>query len=139
MKFRFFLTLSLLVACTAVMGAKKKKQVELFPDGTPIPAWFSDTTKVDVDKLGKKYVITDYGVRYDPTLVQTEKIQAVIDRAAAEGGGVIVIPEGVFQSGSLFFKQGTHLYVKEGGVLLGSDRISNFKLLKTRMEGQTLN
>ena len=103
MKFRFFLTLSLLVACTAVMGAKKKKQVELFPDGTPIPAWFSDTTKVDVDKLGKKYVITDYGVRYDPTLVQTEKIQAVIDRAAAEGGGVIVIPEGVLQRGALFF------------------------------------
>lgn len=139
MKLKLTLALSLLVVCMTTMGAKKKKQVDLFPDGTPIPAWFSDTTKVDVEKLGKKYVITDYGVRYDPTLIQTEKIQAVIDLAAAEGGGVIVVPTGVFQSGSLFFKQGTHLYVEEGGVLLGSDRISNFKLLKTRMEGQTLN
>lgn len=101
-------------------------------------AWFSDTTKVDVDKLGRKYVITDYGVKNDSNLLQTEQIQAVIDKAAADGGGVVVIPQGTFLSGSIFFKQGTHLYIEEGGRLKGSDRIRNFKLLTTRMEGQTL-
>ena len=51
MKLKLTLALSLLVVCMTTMGAKKKKQVDLFPDGTPIPAWFSDTTKVDVEKL----------------------------------------------------------------------------------------
>ena len=137
MNFRLLFTLSLAFICTAAV-AKKKKTVELFPDGTPIPEWFSDTTKVDVSKLGKKYVITEYGVKNDSSILQTKQIQNVIDRAAADGGGVIVIPRGTFLSGSIFFKQGTHLYIEEGGRLKGSDRIRNFKLLTTRMEGQTL-
>ena len=41
-------------------------------------------------------------------------------------------------SGSLFFKQGTHLLIEEHGELRGSDRIRDYKILKTRLEGQTL-
>ncbi len=107
MNIRMIVTLSLALICTASFA--KKKKVELFPDGTPVPEWFSDTSKVDVETLGRKYVITDYGVKNDSTIVQTEQIQAVIDKAAAAGGGVVVIPKGTFLSGSVFFKQGTHL------------------------------
>ncbi len=120
------------------MQAKAKKTQEKFPDGTIIPAWFSDTTKVDVNKLGLKYVITDYGVQNDSTIVQTEAIQAVIDKAAAQGGGVVVVPRGTFLTGSLFFRQGTHLYLSEGGTIKGVDAISHYKILTTRLEGQTI-
>ncbi len=113
---------------------------ELFPDGTPIPAWFSQNTPTDIDALGTHYRITDHGVTAaDSTLLQTERIQALIDQASQGGGGVIVIPKGVFLSGSLFFKPGTHLHLEEGAVLKGSDDIADFALLKTRMEGQTVN
>ena len=134
--FRLSILMAALTICTA--ASAKKKKVELFPDGTPIPAWFSDTVKVDINTLGKKYVITDYGVKSDSTLVQTEQIQKVIDTAAENGGGLIVIPKGTFLSGSLFFKKGTHLYVDEGATLKGSDRIKHFKILDSRMEGQCL-
>ena len=128
-----------LTLCLAAMAGKKKAVApELWPDGTPIPAWFSDTTRVDVTKLGKRYVVTDYGVRNYSEQVQTEQLQAVIDRAASEGGGVVVIPRGFVVSGSLFFKPGTHLFIEENGELRGSDRIRDFRLVKTRMEGQTL-
>ena len=136
MKIKTMLSVALMTVCLTAVG-KKEKQA-LFPDGTPIPAWFNDTAKVDVSQLGKRYVITDYGVKCDSNLVQTEQIQAVIDRAAKDGGGVVVIPEGVYLSGSLFFKQGVNLLVEEQGVLKGSDRIRDFKLVTTRMEGQTL-
>ena len=136
MKIKTMLSVALMTVCLTAV-AKKEKQA-LFPDGTPIPAWFNDTAKVDVSQLGKRYVITDYGVKRDSNLVQTEQIQAVIDRAAKDGGGVVVIPEGVYLSGSLFFKQGVNLLVEEQGVLKGSDRIRDFKLVTTRMEGQTL-
>ena len=53
---------------------------EKFPDGTPIPDWFRQNEIVNIDTLGKKYTITDYGVANDSTILQTEKIQAVIDR-----------------------------------------------------------
>ena len=107
----------------------------MWPDGSVMDAWFRDTTKVDVAALGRRYVITDYGVRNDSSLVQTEAIQRVIDRAASEGGGVIVVPQGTFLSGGLFFRQGTHLHVV--GKLKGSDRIADFPILTTRIEGET--
>lgn len=137
MKTRVIVAISMAMFCTVAYA--KKKTASLFPDGTPIPEWFNDTAKVSKERLGKRYVITDYGVKMDSTIVQTEAIQAVIDRAGKDGGGVVVIPRGTFLSGSVFFSQGVNLYVEKGGKLKGSDRIRDFKLLKTRMEGQTLN
>ena len=64
-------------------------------------------------------------------------MQAVIDIAAKEGG-VVVIPKGTFLSGSLFFTQNTHLHLQEGAILKGSDDIADFDIVKTRIEGQTL-
>ena len=86
--------------------------------------------------MGKQYNIADYGAISDPLHVQTELIQSVIDKAAEEGGGVVVIPEGIYKSGSLFFKQGTHLYLSRGAVLLGSEFIYDFPVITTRIEGE---
>uniref|UniRef100_F4CED3 Glycoside hydrolase family 28 n=1 Tax=Sphingobacterium sp. (strain 21) TaxID=743722 RepID=F4CED3_SPHS2 len=110
----------------------------LFPDGTKIPKWFSDTSKVPLEKLGKPYVITDFGVSADSTIVQTKAIQQVIDRAAENGGGVIIVPKGTFMSGALFFKPKTHLYVADRAVLKGSDNIADYPKIPSRMEGQNL-
>ncbi|MDL2304723.1 exopolygalacturonase [Bacteroides sp. OttesenSCG-928-D19] len=131
MKHFFFLWV--LVICSTFTSAQ-----ELFPDGTLIPDWFRQTEVTNINKLGKQYRITDYGVVNDSTLIQTSRIQAVIDEAYLTGGGVIIIPRGIYLSGALFFKPGTHLYLEEDAVLKGSDDISNFPLITTRMEGQTL-
>lgn len=116
--------------------AKKKKDIDRFPDGTEIPEWFRQTASVDIESLGKKYVLTDYEIFADGRL-HTEEIQALIDEAAANGGGVIVIPRGTFLTGGLHFKQGTHLYLEDGATLLGSDFIGDYPLGKTRIEGET--
>ena len=110
---------------------------DVFPDGTPIPDWFKQTKPTDINKLGKHYRITDYNLSNDSTVIQTKNIQAVIDKAC-ENGGVVIIPKGTFLSGSLFFKKGTHLHLEEGAKLKGSDDISNFPLMMTRLEGQNL-
>jgi len=110
----------------------------LFPDGTVIPNWFTDYTKIELKNLGKKYNITDYGVSNDSTKIQTVAIQKVIDKAAANGGGVIVIPKGVFLSGALFFKPKTSLYISDKATLKGSDAISDYPIMPSRMEGQNI-
>ena len=110
---------------------------DLFPDGTPIPDWFRQTETVNYKTPGKEYIITKHGVKKDSNLLQTTHIQAVIDKAANSGGGVIVIPKGTFLTGSLFFKPKTHLYLEKGAVLKGSDDISHFPIITTRIEGET--
>ena len=84
----FLLMLSMVVIAGAAKP-KKKSVVETWPDNTVMDAWFKDTTKVDIASLGKQYVITEYGVKHDTTIVQTKAIQAVIDRAAQEGGALL--------------------------------------------------
>lgn len=132
-------SLIITLALPATMMAAVADDPTLWPDGSKIDSWFYQADNVDIEKLGPKYVITDYGVSAsDSTLIQTEAIQAVIDRAAADGGGVVVVPEGTFLSGSLFFKPGTHLSVAEGGKLKGSDAITHYEIIDTRLEGQTI-
>lgn len=130
--------LFLLAVCFAATAvATKRQNADRWPDGSKMEQWFSDTTRVDFSSLGRRYCVTDYGVLADSNRVQTHELQAVIDRAAKEGGGVVVVPRGTFLSGALFFRQGTHLLVEQGGKLKGSDDISDFPLLTTRIEGQT--
>ncbi|MDR1763865.1 MAG: exopolygalacturonase [Dysgonamonadaceae bacterium] len=127
------------IAVFLIFSASALRAQDVFPDGSPIPEWFRTTEKTDINKLGKAYRITDYGVAAgDSMSVQTEAIQAVIDLAARSGGGVVVVPKGVFLSGSLFFKPATHLHLEAGAVLKGSDDVSNFAVLKTRIEGQSV-
>jgi polygalacturonase len=129
--------LTLLFSFAVLLNLETAAQ-ELFPDGTPIPEWFRNNQPTDISKLKQRYSITSYGIKADSNLIQTEKIQAVIDKASTNGGGVIIIPKGTFLSGALFFKPKTHLHIEKGGKLKGSDDISNFPILMTRIEGQTL-
>jgi polygalacturonase len=132
-KFKFPLLFVVILSLCITTSAQ-----DLFPDGTPIPDWFRQNKPTDINKLGKHYRITDFNLSKDSTVIQTKKIQTVIDKASANGGGVVIIPKGTFLSGSLFFKKGTHLHLEEGAKLKGSEDISNFPLVMTRIEGQTL-
>ena len=135
MKRKALLLLSLLLP--TLLWAKSKVQPrEAFPDGTPIPAWFEDASAPKLEDLGTQYNLADYSIISSPYLIQTEAIQQLIDRCAADGGGVIVVPEGIYKTGALFFRQGTNLYLKRGAVLLGSEDIADFPIRMTRIEGE---
>ncbi len=109
---------------------------EFFPDGTPIDGWFYDTEIPTLASLGKQYKITDYGVKSDGK-IYTEKLQNLIDLAHEEGGGVIVVPKGVYYTGAIFFKQGVNLFIEKDAVLKGSDDICDYPIMETRIEGET--
>ena len=109
---------------------------EFFPDGTAIEEWFYDLKIPELQEMGKQYVLTEYNI-LDDGKVYTKEIQELIDTAHENGGGVIVVPAGTYLTGSLFFRQGVHLYVSEGGVLKGSSDVSDYELRKTRIEGES--
>lgn len=114
----------------------KETKKEFFPDGTPIDEWFYQTDIPQKEEIGKQYIITDYGI-VDDGEVQTEKLQGLIDLAATEGGGVIVVPSGTYLTGALYFKQGVNLYIEKDGVIKGSDDISDYPVTQTRIEGES--
>jgi len=134
----FLLTIFALSIQTLSCKTPEKKTIGHFPDGTEIPQSLTDTTKIDSEKLGVQLTVTDFGAVGDGQTLNTESIQKAIDEAANKGGGVVIIPKGRFLTGALFFKPGTHLHVSEGGMLLGSDDITNFPIMPSRMEGRSI-
>ena len=83
----------------------------------------------------KSYNIAERGAVSDGKTLNTKLIQSIIDECAKAGGGTLLIPKGVFLSGSLFLKPGVNLELQQGAVLKGSTNINDYEKLNTRIEG----
>src|SRR5262249_15198184 len=79
--------------------------------------------------------ITEFGAVADGKTLNTKAIQSGIDQLASAGGGTLVIPEGTFVTGALFFKPGVNLHLEKGAILKGSTNVEDYPKTKTRIEG----
>jgi polygalacturonase len=80
-------------------------------------------------------LITDFHAEGDGVTLNTRAIQSAIDQCAATGGGVVVVPKGVFLTGALFFKPGVNLRIEQDGVLKGTTTQADYPPIYTRWEG----
>lgn len=76
--------------------------------------------------------IRSHGAVGDGKTLNTRAIQRAIDRCAAAGGGMIVVPVGVFVSGSIWLKPGVGLELRRGAVLRGSTDLADYPLVMRR-------
>jgi polygalacturonase len=74
-----------------------------------------------------QYLITDFGAIPDGKTLNTQAIQAAIDTCFRRGGGKIIVPKGVFLTGTIVLKSGVNLHFTEGSLLLGSSRREDYK------------
>jgi len=72
-----------------------------------------------------KYNITKFGAVVSDAL-QTDKIQAAIDKCFKDGGGEVVIPEGVYRTGGLRLRSNVTLHLLSGAVLEGSENPEDY-------------
>lgn len=122
----------LLIVSACISG---RAGADVWPDGTTMDDWFTQDDAVELS--GKLYEITSHGLYPDEGVLRTREFQNLIDKAAAEGGGTIVVTPGIFKIGAVFFRPGVNLHLMPGAVLLGSDDIADYPVVETRMEGQT--
>jgi polygalacturonase len=81
-----------------------------------------------------EFRVNDYGAKGDGATPNTTAIQAAID-AAARNGGTIVFAPGIYRTGSIFLKSGTHLRVDKGVEIRGIQDQSAYPLMPTRIAG----
>ena len=67
----------------------------------------------------KTFNITDYGAHFCDKL-QTDAIQKAIDDCFLAGGGRVLIPCGIYLTGSIRIRSGVQLYLESGAILKGS-------------------
>ncbi len=65
----------------------------------------------------KVYNVRDYGAKGDGVNIDSPAINAAIDAASGNGGGVILFPEGVYSSYSIRLKDNITLRLEKGSVI----------------------
>jgi len=97
--------------------------------------WMKDVGAQTFPKSIKTYYANDYGAVGDAMFDCTESIQKVIDQCAAGGGGTVSFHPGIYLTGSIFIKSNVIFNIPKGTMLLGSQNISDYKQIPTRVAG----
>ncbi len=82
--------------------------------------------------------VTDYGAVPDDGLLDTNAIQAAIDHVSAQGGGVVAVPEGSFDTGAIVLKENVNLHLESENTVLCFTRDiipENYPLVLAYYEG----
>jgi polygalacturonase len=81
--------------------------------------------------------VREFGARGDGKFLDSPAIQAAVDRCAAAGGGTVVLPAGVYLSGTVFLKSRVALWFQPGSVLLGSTELRHYPPVTPRFRSYT--
>ena len=68
----------------------------------------------------------DFGARVDGTALDSPAINAAIDRAHGQGGGVVYLSPGSYLCGTVVLKSNVTLYLEAGAILLGSKDVKQY-------------
>ena len=77
------------------------------------------------------YNIVSYGAKSDTTVLSTAAIQQAIDDCSKAGGGKVVIPAGMFKTGTIVLKSNICLYLEQDATLYGSTELGDYIPMKS--------
>ncbi len=72
------------------------------------------------------FKITDFGASGDGRSLNTIPIQQAIDACNRSGGGRVVVPAGIFITGSLWLRDNVELHLSSGAILRGSSNLDDY-------------
>jgi polygalacturonase len=79
--------------------------------------------------------ITRFGAVPDGLTLNTESINRAIDAIHKKGGGVVVVPSGMWLTGPLVLKSNVNLHLRTNAVLQFTKDFSQYQLVATNWEG----
>lgn len=124
-KFLSVLTASLFVTVYAhAQGSKTKYSWDNLPR-IERPVFKADT-----------FNITRYGAKSDGVTLNTESINKAIDDCSKRGGGVVLIPQGVWLTGPVVLKSNVNLHLTRAALLQFTADKSQYKLVEGNFEGR---
>lgn len=82
-----------------------------------------------------KVNIIDYGAVGDGHTKNTDAFASAIQACAEAGGGRVVIPPGIWLTGSIKLQSNINLHVEKGAVILFSGQFDDYPLIQTSWEG----
>ena len=79
--------------------------------------------------------IAKFGAVADGNTLNTKSINAAIDALAKKGGGIVLVPSGLWLTGPVVLKSNINLHLTTGATLLFTKDFSQYPLVKANWEG----
>lgn len=79
--------------------------------------------------------VVKFGAKGDGFTLNTKFITAAIEKCEKNGGGVVLLPSGIWLTGPLKLKNNVNLSVSRGATLLFTKDFNEYKLVKSNWEG----
>jgi polygalacturonase len=86
----------------------------------------------------KDFLLTSFGAKGDGTSTNTEAFRKAIETCSKNGGGRVVVPEGIFLTGAIYLKSKVNLHLSENAIIRFVFDTSQYPLVFTRWEGMEL-
>jgi polygalacturonase len=122
-KKRFGVAVLLLAGCFASQAQVQQYSWQHLPEVTK-PVFKKDTIN-----------ILKYGAKADGLTLNTTSINKAIAACSAKGGGVVLIPQGLWLTGPLVMKSNVNLHISRAALLQFTDDKSQYKLVEGNYEG----
>lgn len=123
-----FLT-SLILAVSSLVYGQSAKPKAFSWNNLPVinkPVFKKDT-----------FNIVQYRAVADGIYLNTEAINNAITDCSKKGGGVVLIPAGLWLSGPIYLKSGVNLHLKQGAHLVFTTDKSKYKIVEGDYEGKS--
>jgi polygalacturonase len=80
--------------------------------------------------------IVQFGAKPDGITLNTESINKAIDQCSKKGGGVVLIPQGVWLTGPIALKSNVNLHITRAALLQFTGDKNQYKLVEANFEGR---
>lgn len=80
--------------------------------------------------------IVDYGAKPDGITLNTKSINDAIIACNKKGGGIVIVPKGVWLTGPVVLQNNVNLYVSTAAIVLFSDDFNQYPLVEANWEGK---
>jgi polygalacturonase len=114
----YFLSLSWAVLAVTTSFAQGKKPV------VPVASFKKDT-----------FNITKYGAKADGIFLNTRSINSAIEACSKKGGGVVLVPTGLWMTGPIVLKSNVNLHLQRNAVLQFTKDFDQYPLVEGNWEG----
>lgn len=84
----------------------------------------------------RQFVITDYGAVNDGLSLNTVAINEAISDCSSSGGGMVIIPQGVWVTGPIRLQSNVNLHIESGAIVLFSDSFDDYPFILSYFEGR---
>lgn len=81
------------------------------------------------------FSVADFGAVSDGSALTTNALQGAIDEANRQGGGTVLIPDGIYLTGPIVLKSNVRLYTSGNAFVLFSPDFELYPVLKASFEG----